>query len=174
MLAGVFTQVFFSGGALVLGHFVLVGALPLFTVPFGLYQRLNRMGYGLASALYPLVAELDGIQDRDSLQRVFLSGTRMLLLGGVAAMAPAVLVATPFLTLWMGPEFAEQGGPVLQVLFVVFALSLATTPSVELARGLWVILYGLKYSLKSRILLILMSSSPYAFPPFQKKNWKFV
>ena len=145
MMAGVFTQVFVSGGALVLGHYVLVGVLPFFTVPFGLYQRLNRVGYGLASALYPLVAELDGRKDHDSLQRVFVSGTRILIVAGVTAMAPAVLVAAPFLALWMGPDFAKEGGRVLEVLFVAFALSLATTPSVELARGTgrggWLVTY---------------------------------
>ena len=135
MVAGVLTQVFMSGGALVLGHYVAVGMLPFFTVPFGLYQRLNQMGYGLASALYPLVAEMDGLRDGPSLTRVFVSGTRILLLVGTATMAPAVLVATPFLTVWMGSEFAAQGGVVLELLLAAFALSLATIPSIELARG---------------------------------------
>ncbi|HSW27869.1 MAG TPA: oligosaccharide flippase family protein [Longimicrobiales bacterium] len=135
MLAGALTQVVISGGPLVLGHFVAIGALPFFTVPFGLYQRLNRMAYGLAGALFPLVSELQGRRDDQTLEKVFVSGTRTLLLVGAAAMAPAVLVAAPFLSLWMGPDFAAQAGTALEMLFVAFAFALASIPSIELARG---------------------------------------
>lgn len=135
MLSGLFTQVFLSGGGLLLGYHVVVSALPLFTIPFGLFQRLNRMGYGLASALYPLVAEMDGLRDRPSMTRLFVSGTRMLLVLGTVVMVPGILLASPFLTLWMGPEFSREAGPVLELLLAAFVLSLATVPSVELARG---------------------------------------
>ncbi len=135
MLAGAFTQVVISGGPLVLGHFVVIGALPFFTVPLGLYQRLNRMAYGLAGALFPLVSELHGQRDDRTLDRVFVSGTRALLRAGVASMAPAALLASPFLSLWMGPEFAAEAGRPLELLFAAFALALATIPSIELARG---------------------------------------
>jgi O-antigen/teichoic acid export membrane protein len=135
MLAGALTQVVLSGGPLVLGHYVAIGALPFFTVPFGLYQRLNRTGYGLAAALFPLVSELEGRNDDQTLEKVFVSGTHTLLLAGAAAMAPAALLAAPFLSLWMGPDFAAQAGPTLELLFVAFALALAAIPSIELARG---------------------------------------
>lgn len=135
MLAGVFTQVSLAGGPLALGYFVSVGALPFFTVPFGLYQRLTRMGHGLAAALYPLVAEMDGLRDEPSLRRVFESGTRILLAGGLVVTVPGVILATPFLEVWMGPDFAAQGGRVLELLLGAFALGLATVPSIELARG---------------------------------------
>lgn len=135
MLAGIFTQVALAGGPLVLAYFVSVGALPFFTVPFGLYQRLTRMGHGLAAALYPLVAEMDGLDDEPSMRRVFESGTRILLVGGLAATIPGAILATPFLAIWMGPDFAAQGGRVLELLLAAFVLVLATVPSVELARG---------------------------------------
>ncbi|MDP2959600.1 MAG: oligosaccharide flippase family protein [Longimicrobiales bacterium] len=135
MLAGALTQVVHSGGPLALGYFVTVGALPFFTVPLGLFQRLNRLAYGLAAALYPLVSELEGLRDDRTLERLFVSGTRSLLLLGIVAMAPAVLVASPFLTVWMGQEFAGGAGRALELLFVAFAFSLAAVPSIELARG---------------------------------------
>ncbi|NJD18055.1 MAG: hypothetical protein FIA95_02040 [Gemmatimonadetes bacterium] len=135
MVAGALTQVVLSGGPLVLGHFVAVGALPFFTVPLGLFQRLNRAGYGLASALFPLVSELEGRKDGPTLERVFVSGTHTLLLVGAATMAPAVLLAEPFLSVWMGPAFAAHAGTTLELLFVAFAFVLAGIPAVELARG---------------------------------------
>lgn len=135
MVAGALTQLYLSGGPLLLGHYVAVGVLPFFTVPFGLFQRLNRMGYGLASALYPLVAEMDGTGDEPSKRRLFTSGTRILLVAGAAAAAPGIVLARPFLTLWMGADFALQAVPVLEALLAAFAISLATVPSVELARG---------------------------------------
>lgn len=134
-VAGVLTQFFLSGGPLLLGHYVAVGALPFFTIPFGLYQRMGRMGFGLASALYPLVAELDGQRDDVTLRRLFLSGTRVVAVAGAALAVPAVLLARPFLTLWIGDDFAAQGGLVLELLFVAFALALVAVPAMELARG---------------------------------------
>jgi O-antigen/teichoic acid export membrane protein len=135
MLAGALTQVVLSGGPLVLGYFVVIGALPFFTVPMGLYMRLARMAQGLASALFPLVSELEGQRDDVTLDRLFVSGTRCLLLAGVSTMAPAVLLAGPFLTLWMGGEFAAQAGRPLEALFAAFVVAVATVPSIELARG---------------------------------------
>ena len=135
MLAGAFNQVVVSGGPLVLGHYVAIGALPFFTVPMSLFQRLNRLGYGLAGALFPLVAELEGRGDARTLERLFVSGTHTLLLVGVVAMAPAVLLAGPFLTVWMGPEFSAEAGRALELLFAAFAVALTAIPSIETARG---------------------------------------
>ncbi|MHB1193111.1 MAG: lipopolysaccharide biosynthesis protein [Longimicrobiales bacterium] len=135
MLAGALNQVVISGGPLVLGHFVAIGALPFFTVPFGFYQRLNRAGYGLSGALFPLVSELEGQKDSQTLEKLFVLGTHTLLLAGTSAMAPAVLLAAPFLSLWMGPDFAAQAAPALELLFVAFAVALAAIPAIELARG---------------------------------------
>lgn len=135
MLAGLFSQLYLTAGALVLGHFVLVSALPFFTVPFGIFQRLYRLASGVSSALFPVVAELDGVEDHRTLDRVFLSGTRVLLLAGLATGLPAVLLAGPFLELWMGEVFAMEAAPVLERLFLAYAITLATVPSVELARG---------------------------------------
>lgn len=135
MLAGLFSQVYLTAGPLVLGHFVLVSALPFFTVPFGIFQRLYRLASGVSSALFPVVAELDGVKDHRTLDRVFLSGTRVLLLAGLATGLPAVLLAGPFLDLWMGKAFAVEATPVLERLFLAYVITLATVPSVELARG---------------------------------------
>jgi O-antigen/teichoic acid export membrane protein len=135
MLAGLFSQVYLTAGPLVLGHFVLVSALPFFTVPFGIFQRLYRLASGVSSALFPVVAELDGVKDHGTLDRVFMSGTRVLLLAGLASGLPAVLLAGPFLTLWMGEAFAVEATPVLERLFLAYAITLATVPSVEMARG---------------------------------------
>jgi O-antigen/teichoic acid export membrane protein len=135
MVAGVLTQVFLSGGPLLLGHYVWIGALPFFTVPYGVFQRLLRMAAGLASALFPLVAEIDGRGDGRSLDRVVVSGTRIVLAGAVATMLPAVLLARPFLRLWMGADFAAQAGPVLEILLVAFIGVVAAVPCAEAARG---------------------------------------
>lgn len=135
MVAGLFTQVFVSGTPLLLGRYVSLGALPFFTIPFGLYQRLNRVNHGVASALYPLVSEMESLGDTSSLRRTFVSGTRILAVGAAILVPPGVLVSTPFLAMWMGAEFAREAGGVLETLVVVVGFAIVALPSVELGRG---------------------------------------
>ncbi len=134
-VAGLLTQASLAGGSLLVGVFVPIAALPFFTVSFGVFQTLNRMAYGLSTALYPMVAHLDAAGDEGTLDRVLVSGSRILALLGMALMVPAILLAEPFLTAWMGADFSAEAAKVLQLLFAAFALSLPAVPAIELARG---------------------------------------
>lgn len=135
MLAGVLSQVFLSGGQLVLGYFVAVGMLPLYSIPFGLYQRLITVASGVAGALFPLVAEVAAVGDREQLAGIRVRGMRILLLGSAPVVVWGVLLAGPFLRLWMGEEFASGATVVLQAFLAAFGFAMISVPGTELARG---------------------------------------
>ncbi|MBI4539289.1 MAG: oligosaccharide flippase family protein [Gemmatimonadetes bacterium] len=135
MLSGILFQLFLSGGQLALGHFVAVGLLPIYSIPFGLYRRLAMVGSSVANALFPLVAEMAALGDRDRLLGVRARGTRVLFLFTVPVVVCGLLLATPFLRLWMGEAFAEGAAPVLQAFIVAFGFGVVAVPVTELARG---------------------------------------
>jgi O-antigen/teichoic acid export membrane protein len=133
--AGVLSQLYLAGGALVLGRSVGVDLLPLYSIPLGLFQRLLLLPSGLANALFPAVAEASDARDRQRLNRINEQGTRLLALAAVPVVVTGVLLARPFLTLWLGTEFASGATFVLQAFLVAFGIATVTVPGTELARG---------------------------------------
>lgn len=135
MMAGILSQVYLTGGQLVLGYFVTVGLLPLYAIPFGLYQRLITVASGVAGALFPLVAEVKALGHGDRLAQIRSGGLRLLFLLTLPVVVCGVLLAGPFLRLWMGAEFAEGATVVLQAFLVAFGFAMISVPGTELARG---------------------------------------
>jgi O-antigen/teichoic acid export membrane protein len=85
--------------------------------------------------LTPAVSRLEAEADNENIRRIFVDGSRF----GTWFFAPIVVglicLGKPFLSLWVGPHYAEQSYPVL----VILAISLVLHPSQAIAGR---ILYG--------------------------------
>lgn len=113
---------------------LLVGALvPLRTVahyatPYDLASRALLLPMALVAALFPLAAAVrPGSPEADAL---LARALRALYLVMVPLCFVLVALARPGLELWLGTEFAEEGGVVLQILAVGLLLNaLAQAPA---------------------------------------------
>jgi O-antigen/teichoic acid export membrane protein len=135
MVAGLFLQLHLAGGVLILGQAVTVSLLPLYLIPFGIFQRLTLLASGVANAIFPIVAEVAAVGDRTKLELIQTRGTRLLLLGALPIVVSGLLLAGPFLTHWLGPDFAVGGTVVLQSFLIAFGLGTMSVPGTEVARG---------------------------------------
>jgi O-antigen/teichoic acid export membrane protein len=135
MLAGILTQLYLSGGPLLLARFVVVGALPYYAVPMGLFQRLLGIASAVAAALLPMVAGLAESGATGVLRELPGRGSRLLLLASLPAAVAGGLLARPFLTLWLGSGFADSATWTLQCCLAAFVLVMVAVPWTELARG---------------------------------------
>lgn len=97
---------------------MLVGALlgpaslAHYTVPMSLTTRSQIIASALAKTLFPRLSRLE----RSEAEQLTLRAAVTLSFGFAAVCAPAVILAGPFLTLWLGAEFARPATPVAIIL----------------------------------------------------------
>jgi O-antigen/teichoic acid export membrane protein len=98
------------------------------------FLQIRQTGWTLAFLVMPAVVSLAVGGDKASLERIKYDGTRIL----VALLAPVTLLAgiyaSPFLSLWVGPQFAPYAW-MLQ-LFLVATLPLVLSVVVQMAIGM--------------------------------------
>lgn len=89
-------------------------AIAHYAVPMNMATRLQVVATALARTLFPRLSRLE----RDEADRLTIRSIVTLAYGFAALCAPAILLAGPFLTLWVGAEFARYAAPVATILIV--------------------------------------------------------
>jgi O-antigen/teichoic acid export membrane protein len=113
-----------------------IAAVGFYTPCYMISTRLGILPQSLAATLYPAFSTSAGRGDSEWIKSALVRSLKyLLLLVGPAALV-LVFFARPFLTLWLGAKFADEGALVLQILAVgVLINSLAFVPY-HLLRGL--------------------------------------
>ncbi len=95
------------------------------------FMQIRQTGWMVSSLVMPAAASLVAANDLAAIERVKYDGSRLLigLLLPVALLAG--IYASPFLALWIGPEFAQEG--YLLQLFLLAAAPLTLTILVQIA-----------------------------------------
>jgi len=103
----------------------LAGASPVayYSVPANLAMRLTVLPRALYDALFPKFARAD----EDERERLTERAIRVNNAFGLAAAVLLSLVMTPFLEVWINPDFARQAGFVGQLLAISFYYSCANS-----------------------------------------------
>jgi O-antigen/teichoic acid export membrane protein len=99
---------------LMIGNILGVAAVAHYAVPMSLVMRSQLLSGALARTLFPRMsrfvpAEAKKLAHKAVLTLAYVNG---------ALCAPAVVLAGPFLELWMGKEFGGISGPVAQLLLL--------------------------------------------------------
>lgn len=111
---------------IVVGAVLGPAAVTLYAVGGTMVQYARDAMDNITRVYAPLSAQLDALAMRESLQHLFVTGARV---GSIAIIPGAVsfiLTGPAFLSLWMGPEFGRNSGPVMIILsFTLLFLPLA-------------------------------------------------
>jgi O-antigen/teichoic acid export membrane protein len=104
-------------------------AVTNYAVPYQLAERTTILPTALASSLFPRFAK-DSAQD--GLQMAIVS-LRLLVVAMTPLMVLAILLAHPFLSVWISKEFADRSSLVLQIMLAGFWINgLARIPHARL------------------------------------------
>ncbi len=115
---------------LVVGGMLGVGVLPLYTVPNNLAARLTTFSYQMTQVVMPVASGMTASGDWARLRRAYLRVTRLVLVVNTGLAAVAVVVARPFLTVWMGAGFADRTWVLMTVVVVAYyVIELTNVPS---------------------------------------------
>ena len=114
---------------MLIGSFVSLAAVTLYTVPYEVMSRLRVIPSSLMSTLYPAFSERGLEGQQKNLHSLFERSVRYLLLLLLPGIIFLLVFGSDVLTLWMGPAFAQQTVAVLEILALgVLANGIAFVP----------------------------------------------
>jgi len=107
----------------VLAGLLSLGSVAVYSVPQEIALRLLFIPGAFAVALFPRLAALASTQEAATSARIVEKVSRMCLAMTLPACIVACALAHPVLDVWLGPDFADLGAPVLQCLMIGVAVS---------------------------------------------------
>ena len=126
----------YSVDALVIGVFLNTSAVAVWSVGQRLAETSQRLTNQLNDVLFPTVVDNDASSRLARLQSIFLIGTRLSLATVVPIGGALMLMATPLVQAWVGPDFAGSAIVVqLLALTVIMRVGNATASTVLKGAG---------------------------------------
>jgi O-antigen/teichoic acid export membrane protein len=106
---------------LIIGALLGVSSVTYYVIPFTILNRMTALVGRIGMVIFPAVSELQGQHQRDRIEALYLTSSRMILALATAFCVPLLICGPRFLYLWMNPEFAERGSlPMLLITAGVF------------------------------------------------------
>jgi O-antigen/teichoic acid export membrane protein len=94
-------------------------AAGVYGIPAKLFALAFAVGIASTTLLFPLLAELEGADDRERQERYLLAGVRLGLAVVVAVAMPLVVLPDRFLVAWLPSDFdVSRAGPILAILML--------------------------------------------------------
>ncbi len=125
-LGGVGYLLYYASDSIIISNLPELG--PGKIVYYNVAQRwdpqVRMLVMAFVGVLLPGMTAQVSLKQSDDLRASFLRGTRYSLLLGVFPALALVLYARPFLEHWVGPDFARESGPVMQLLMLQFLVCL--------------------------------------------------
>ena len=106
----------FETDALVIGAIMGVGAIPFYVVANSLVIYLMELVIAIAAVVSPMATKLNTQGRTDELREMFLTWSKIALSLSIAAAVFLTVLGPTFIGWWIGPEFEEPAGGVLQIL----------------------------------------------------------
>jgi O-antigen/teichoic acid export membrane protein len=118
-----------------LAYFLNVSAVTYYSVSSNLASRLKEMPVLLTSAILPAATELDTKTDKEQLYALYYRAMKYTFLVGFLVLFGVILLANPFIYLWLGKGF-EKSALTLQILMLGFFMNLITAPGYQILNGM--------------------------------------
>ena len=129
------SQVVFNTDNLVVGSFLSVSLVAFYSIGGSLILYSGQVVTALSTTFIPLASGLDASGRSGDLQRLLLRGTQATL-GIVLPIGVTLLLrGKTFIGLWMGKQYAEISGTVLQILLISLFFTIANNTASNIMFG---------------------------------------
>lgn len=130
-------QIIINTDNLVVGAFVSVGLVAFYSIGGSLVSYAGQVVSALSTTFTPLASSLEASGRFEELQILLLRGTQATLALALPIGLALVLRGKTFIGLWMGAQYSEISGTVLQILMIAqfFSIASATPGSIMMAIG---------------------------------------
>ncbi len=124
LVQGISTRIENATDSLVIGFALGPAMVPFYSIPANLVQNLRTLGWTLSHAFMPLFSDLSARSEQRKIQETYLLASKYVV-GIILPLAVGItIVGAPFIGLWIGPEFEENGQWIINFLVVFTVLPL--------------------------------------------------
>ncbi len=111
-------QIVFNTDNLVVGAFLSVGLVTAYSIGGSLIQYAGQVVTALSTTFVPLASNLEAEGKREQLERFLMRGTQATLALALPISLTLLFRGKTFVGLWMGPQYSEISGTVIQILLI--------------------------------------------------------
>jgi O-antigen/teichoic acid export membrane protein len=101
---------------LIVSTLIGFAATTFYAIPVKLCEYARQLAWTLSTAFMPMFSELESKNEGDLLRKIYLNYTRYLFLALMPISILLFIYGNPFISLWIGPEYAEKAEIVLAML----------------------------------------------------------
>lgn len=135
-LASVINVVIFNLDNFIIGTFVSVSAVTLYSVSVSLQNIFRSFNSLIGGPFFPANAEMEGRGEVDKQRLLLLKGTRLMTLIFIPMVISAIVFCRPFIIQWMGSGFIDSVAPaVVLLIFWIFNGTLEIGAGMLAAKG---------------------------------------
>jgi len=129
-------QVTYYTDNLVVGAFLSPSAVTLYAIGGLVIGYSRQIVSSMTTTFTPLASTYEAQGNFDNLRRLVIHGTRAALLVALPIQAALFFRGHTFIRLWMGDQYAQPSGTVMQILLLSVVFSSANTTSAGIVYGL--------------------------------------
>ena len=128
-------QIVFYTDNIVVGAFLSVGAVTLYSIAGSLAMYSSQVSTAMGATFIPMASGMDAAGQTKNLQRLLLRGTQAALGLMLPIGITLLLRGKTFIGLWMGPQYSETSGTILQILLISQFFTIANVTAGQIAYG---------------------------------------
>jgi len=119
----------------IIGVFLPIAAITMYEIGLRIYNAIRSLVASAFAVVLPAASELDATGNKQGLQELFLRGSKYVLIAYLFLAVPAIMLAHPFITWWMGEEFSLAAS-ILVVLLIGQMFNVLNFVSVAIFLGI--------------------------------------
>jgi O-antigen/teichoic acid export membrane protein len=129
-------QIVFYTDNLVVGAFLSVGAVTLYSIAGNLAMYSGQVSSAMGSTFIPMASNLEAKGQEKDLQKLLLRGTQAALGLMLPIGITLLLRGKTFIGLWMGQQYSQTSGTILQILLISQFFTIANSTAGQIAYGI--------------------------------------
>jgi O-antigen/teichoic acid export membrane protein len=129
-------QVVFNTDNIVVGALVSVGVVTFYAIGGSLVAYSRQIVSSVATTFIPMASNMEAAGKSDELQQLLLKGTQATLGLALPVCLALIFRGKTFIGLWMGPDYKNVAGTVLQILMISQFFGVANTTAGQIAFGI--------------------------------------
>jgi O-antigen/teichoic acid export membrane protein len=134
-IISVAVQIVFYTDNLVVGHFLSVAVVSLYSFAGTLAMASGQASTAMGAVFIPMASRLDTSGQTNDLRKLLVRGTQ----ASLGLMLPIgitlLLRGKTFMGLWVGPQYSETSGTILQILLISQFFTIANSTAGQIAYG---------------------------------------
>ncbi|MHB1558800.1 MAG: lipopolysaccharide biosynthesis protein [Isosphaeraceae bacterium] len=134
-LIGLGSQVSFQTDAIVIGAFLNPGAIAFFAIGSRLVSYSKTLFTPIMGVLTPTFSAMEARGETEAIRGLTLTVSRYVLWGALPVQIGLIALGRPFLSLWIGPRYAEASYATLVILSIPLALAMTLATGVRVLYG---------------------------------------